>query len=490
MLTKTTFRQSPAASGSRGHEAGCGRRGAWSSLRAWATALAGAAILLIVTSLSDLAMASGGVALGSMLASGPVWVGGEPAAAPTTLFAGDVVHTGPSSTAVLNFHSGAAAQVESESELVLSGVQARLGMELRRGRVSLLSPGPEAMRVRLLGAALLLEEQAGRPAMCTIAASPARATITASQGRVELLAARRRWLVAPGRTAELSAGGAPQAQDQVAGMVDKLMPDVLVKRAGDLGEVFLRSNELVYPNDVIRTDEFGRVRINLFGGSAMNLGPDSTLRVISRDPQNLHTQVELRAGHLRAELPRPAPQGSTFEVQTKSAVITATGRFVIAVDPQSTLACLVDGSASVRNAKLAVAGITTLHNGECARVEADRAPGQVVHPEGTIRRETELTNVAGVKLPGRLPLGTALESSAIATEAGAATFSGLTFHFIGESNSSLTSAKTKFNSAANAATAAQTAATSATSVATALCQAMSALGPPPVSPSSPPARCP
>jgi len=426
------------------------------------------------------------VPVASMVSTGAVRVGDEVAPSRATIFEGDVVKTGELSRAILVFSSGATAEVEGESEFVLSSQKGPSGLRLLRGAVSVRSSRREAVRVGVMGASVILREQAGYPALCRIASNERAASVTVYSGRVEIQGSRAGLTLARANVVEL---GVPQGSGQPVGRVETLIPDVLVQHAGDLGEVFLRANELIERDDVIRTKEYGRLRINLFGGSALNVGSLTALRITVRDPENLHTQVELRAGRLRGELAKSAPSGASFEVRTSSAMVNAMGRFLIDAEPGRTTVCVVDGTALLRNARFTIAREMSLHNGQCASIMPDQSHREVEQAAGRIRKELAFTNLRGLPTPAQRKMAAGFRGATIATEAASAVLAGVALNSVGDANNASNSAQSQLSAAADASSAAVTAARAATSAASALCQAVLALQPPPASPSSPPPAC-
>ena len=113
------------------------------------------------------------------------------------------------------------------------------------------------------------------------------------------------------------------AQAQSAGQISRLIPTVNLQH-GTRVQLASAGAKVLW-GDVVTTDPGGRARITLDDGSILNIGSDSSLRIVQHDAANQRTQVQLAYGRLRASAVRLARAGSNFEVRTPTAVAGVVG---------------------------------------------------------------------------------------------------------------------------------------------------------------------
>ena len=99
-------------------------------------------------------------ALGVIVARGDVRIDERPALPGTVLFAGSVVATGKSSTAVMKLRSGFAATLAENGEAVLSADTPSV-FRLKKGAAVIRNDAAEPRRVEVNGAAVILEGKPG-----------------------------------------------------------------------------------------------------------------------------------------------------------------------------------------------------------------------------------------------------------------------------------------------------------------------------------------
>src|SRR5439155_14440189 len=172
--------------------------------------------------------------LGSVIATGPVWLnqppGRESSGIPpgTALFAGDVIQTGKAGAALVRLLSGISASIAEQSSVTLlsgSGPAEQRGshgipsieqggshgmvsmpwmpaeaaarsaaiptLDLRQGTLVALNGGPQPARVEIQGAAVILRGQPGLPAVSRVSVVGRSAAVFADRGRVEVHGAGR-----------------------------------------------------------------------------------------------------------------------------------------------------------------------------------------------------------------------------------------------------------------------------------------------------------
>ena len=159
-------------------------------------------------------------------------------------------------------------------------------------------------------------------------------------------------------------------------------------------------NAPVYWQDVVRTDRGGRVRIGLLDGSVLNVGSESSLRVVQHDPDAQQTDLELNYGRVRANAVRIARPRGHFQIRTPVTVVgvVGTGFGVFSAADFALVFCYV-GVVRARNADDNVLGETILHAGEFTRVERGKAPTPAASasPE-QLREEEDATSIPAIPI--------------------------------------------------------------------------------------------
>jgi uncharacterized protein YkwD len=191
------------------------------------------------------------------------------------------------------------------------------------------------------------------------------------------------------------------ARSPLAGHVSNEIPKVVVDRnAGKAAEAPLRINDSVYWEDLIRTVDLGRARLQLLDESMLNLGARSTMRIVQHDPQTQQTRLELTLGRVRAEVAEQTKTHSSFEMKTETATIGVVGTvFLAEAKERTTEVCGAEGVVRVRNLDPNVQGEKLLHAGECTRVDIGQPPRDVANPAAEVVRLTQLTGVPDLAAP-------------------------------------------------------------------------------------------
>ncbi|MBZ5511499.1 MAG: FecR family protein [Acidobacteriia bacterium] len=178
----------------------------------------------------------------------------------------------------------------------------------------------------------------------------------------------------------------PSAADTRAGSVSALLPNVKIER-GKSTSAAARGAE-VQVNDLLRTDDQGRVRIKLLDQSVLSIGVKSQLRVVRHDPASRQTSVELNFGKLRAQVAKITRAGGRFEVRTPTAVagVIGTDFGVDASDPDLTKFICISGNVQITSVDPSVTGAITCRGGTTVTVRRGRPPES---PERATRDQME-----------------------------------------------------------------------------------------------------
>jgi hypothetical protein len=92
-------------------------------------------------------------------------------------------------------------------------------------------------------------------------------------------------------------------------------------------------------NDLLETNNTGRLRVNLRDGSLLSLGSNSQMRVVQHDAAAQQTTLELLFGRLRSQVVKLTQPNSKFEVRTPTSVagVIGTDFLLIATADRTTL---------------------------------------------------------------------------------------------------------------------------------------------------------
>jgi len=166
-----------------------------------------------------------------------------------------------------------------------------------------------------------------------------------------------------------------QTPAPVAGTVTSLVPVGHVVRMGR--NVELKKGMEVLWGDEVKTARGARVRIRLEDGSILNVGSDSSLKVIKHDARAQNTDIELLYGKVRANATRITTPGGDFKVRTRAAVagVVGTEKFLSADDLRTLVLALGGGRVRVASSDPRFTDFVELEPGEAVSVSQGRAPG-------------------------------------------------------------------------------------------------------------------
>ena len=115
---------------------------------------------------------------------------------------------------------------------------------------------------------------------------------------------------------------APQAGQQ-AGHVDRVIPAVSIARGSK--NINASPKTVVDWQDLVNTQANARARIALDDGSVLNVGSDSSLKVVKQDAGAQQTELELAYGKLRTQAQKISKPDGKFEVRTAAGVAGVVG---------------------------------------------------------------------------------------------------------------------------------------------------------------------
>jgi hypothetical protein len=115
----------------------------------------------------------------------------------------------------------------------------------------------------------------------------------------------------------------PQTAGQRAGEISRVIPAVSIARGGKTLNASAKS--LVEWQDQINTQASARARVGLDDGSVLNVGSDSSMRIVKHDAGAQQTELELTYGKLRTQAQKIAKPDGKFEVRTPAGVAGVVG---------------------------------------------------------------------------------------------------------------------------------------------------------------------
>jgi hypothetical protein len=115
---------------------------------------------------------------------------------------------------------------------------------------------------------------------------------------------------------------APQA-GQRAGEVSRVIPAVSIVRGSK--NITASAKTAVDWQDLVNTQVNARARIALEDGSVLNVGSESSMKVVKHDAGAQQTELELTYGKLRTQAQKIAKPDGKFEVRTPAGVAGVVG---------------------------------------------------------------------------------------------------------------------------------------------------------------------
>ena len=101
-------------------------------------------------------------------------------------------------------------------------------------------------------------------------------------------------------------------------------------------------------NDLLKTEQKGRLRAGLTDGSILSLGSNSELRVVQHDAASQQTSLEVDFGKVRSKVVKITQPNGKFEVKTANAVIGVIGTdFYVSYEAKKTTVICYTGKVWV-----------------------------------------------------------------------------------------------------------------------------------------------
>ena len=133
-----------------------------------------------------------------------------------------------------------------------------------------------------------------------------------------------------------------QDSEPKAGQISAIVPGALRNTAP------AKNKEDIRRNDVLRTENQGRLRVRLDGGTVLSLGPESEMRLAHHDEREQQTDLDLAHGRLRSRVVQVNKKDGRFAIRTPVALVDVVGTdFFVNAGPERTLVICYSGSVRV-----------------------------------------------------------------------------------------------------------------------------------------------
>jgi ferric-dicitrate binding protein FerR (iron transport regulator) len=116
---------------------------------------------------------------------------------------------------------------------------------------------------------------------------------------------------------------APDTPGQRAGEVSRVIPAVSIARAGKT--LSAAAKTVVDWQDVVNTLTGARARVALDDGSVLNVGSESSIKVVKHDGGAQQTELEVTYGKIRSQAQKITKPDGKFEVRTPAGVAGVVG---------------------------------------------------------------------------------------------------------------------------------------------------------------------
>jgi hypothetical protein len=160
----------------------------------------------------------------------------------------------------------------------------------------------------------------------------------------------------------------PDAAGQRAGEISRVIPAVSLVRGAKSMNASAKTP--VDWQDVLNTQANGRARVSLDDGSVLNVGSDSSVKVVKHDAGQQQTDLEVTVGKIRSQAQKISQPNGKFEVHTPSGVAGVVGTdFFVGYENNIMTVIVFDGVVKVCNlagicVEVKAGQITTVRNND------------------------------------------------------------------------------------------------------------------------------
>jgi len=191
------------------------------------------------------------------------------------------------------------------------------------------------------------------------------------------------------------------AQANPAGQVTARIPQANVERPGQ--KLVAEAGIPVLWDDLVTTEPGGRVRVTLQDASILNVGSESSLRVVQHNATTGQTDLTLTYGKMRVKTQKLGA-GGRFEVRTNTAVLGVIGTyFYVGSTATQTQVIVYEGVVSIQNINPAILGSQQVFAGQQAVVNAGQPPSPPTAPKGNQFQDSVQETEVGENLPPPQP---------------------------------------------------------------------------------------
>ena len=164
------------------------------------------------------------------------------------------------------------------------------------------------------------------------------------------------------------------AEAQKAGAVDAVRPQAIIQRS--TAQLAAERGTSVSWDDLLHTDNKGRLRVQLLDQSLISLGPDSQVRVLRQAASSDQSTLELAYGKIRMRLVKQP--GQRFQLRTPTAVagVIGTDFGADASLPGTTHFICLEGEVRISSSDPNVPGSVVCKGGYMTDVKAGQPPAE------------------------------------------------------------------------------------------------------------------
>lgn len=160
----------------------------------------------------------------------------------------------------------------------------------------------------------------------------------------------------------------PDTTAQRAGEVSRVIPAVNIMRGAK--SMTASPKTPVDWLDVVNTQSSGRARVSLDDGSVLNVGSDSSLKIVKHDAGAQQTELEVAVGKIRSQAQKISQPNGKFEVHTPAGVAGVVGTdFYVDYENNVMTVMVFEGVVKVCNlagvcVEIKAGQFTTVRNGD------------------------------------------------------------------------------------------------------------------------------
>jgi hypothetical protein len=207
----------------------------------------------------------------------------------------------------------------------------------------------------------------------------------------------------------------PDTSLQRAGEVSRLIPAVNIARGTK--SIVASAKTVVDWQDVVNTQANARARVALDDGSVLNLGSDSSVRIVQHNSGAQQTDLEIGLGKMRSQAQKITQPNGKFEVHTPAGVAGVVGTdFYTSYENNMMTVIVFEGFVRVCN----LAGVcVVVKAGQMTTVRNGDASGPVVTQAALATLTDAVSNTAleaptGMQQAHHISKGTAITLGIIA----------------------------------------------------------------------------